>query len=339
MSANMPATALPPLPWLAGQWERVMGLLQQDKLSHALLFHGMEGLGKGRLVRLLSHALLCHSPAPNGLPCGQCGACLLLAAGTHPDLFEAHPGYGGVESNDGETAAGEDVKPAGKGKSKTARPSRQIKMDCIQDLIAFCHHAAHQGGRRVVVVDPAEALNNSAANALLKTLEEPGPGVYMLLVCHQPSRLLATVRSRCQSWLCAAPQTEVALKWLSTQADPQRATFALSVGHGAPLRALQMVDTGEDQQCLGVQQALDAVRSGQQNWMEASDVLARSEPERVLAWWWSWIHRECCQRPQASLLRFADALQVARFRVSSTANPNTKLLMESLLIDWAALSA
>ncbi|MCC7516540.1 MAG: DNA polymerase III subunit delta' [Pseudomonadales bacterium] len=329
---------LSPLPWQAGHWARLVNLQRQDRLPHALLFHGVEGVGKKQLVRLLSHALLCRSPAESGLPCGQCTACALLAAGTHPDLFEAHPGYG----SDGETpegdASGELGTASRKSKSKVTRPSRQIKMDCIHDLIEFCHHAAHRGGRRVVVLEPAEALNHNAANALLKTLEEPGQGVHMLLVCHQPSRLLPTVRSRCQAWLCAVPPPDAALQWLLPYGDASRAAFALSISHGAPLRALQMMDAGEDQQCRDVQQALEAVRAGRQNWLQAGEALAQLEPERVLAWWWTWIHRECCERPHASLLRFADALQLAHRRISGTANPNPRLLLESLLIDWAALS-
>lgn len=326
---------LAPLPWLASQWSLLMERHQQERLPHAILFTGVAGVGKSHLARLLGASLLCQRPVSN-LPCGKCHACSMLAAGSHPDMFIASPGFG---EEAGGSEGDEGPSRSRKSKSKTAKPSRQIKMDCIHALIEFTHHASHQGGRRVIILEPAEAMNISAANALLKTLEEPGQGIHIILVAHQASRLLATVRSRCQVWLCPVPPVDIAESWLATHVSKERARFALQITGGAPLRALQAIEAGDDVSCQSLHQTLRAVQEGQTGWLEAGESVAQIDPLRVVEWWWLYLHQQCRQMPHAPDLAFADQLTMAYRRLQGTANPNPRLLLESLLIDWAELRA
>ncbi len=161
-------------------------------------------------------------------------------------------------------------------KLKKPKPSRQIKMDCIRDLIGFSHQSSHQGGRRVVVIEPAEAMNRNTANALLKTLEEPGENFFLILVSHQSSRLLPTLRSRCQSLLCATPSLTDVQRWLAHFISPERATFALSFCGDAPLRALRAVNEGDDTHYQQMRDILVASQSGSMNYLQAGEALAKN---------------------------------------------------------------
>ena len=300
-----------------------------ERLAHALLLHGTAGNGKSHLARLLAQLLLCERPAQS-LPCGQCHGCQLMEAGTHPDFFSATPAYG-MQDDDAEGEA----KPR-KGR-KAATPGKQIRIDCIRDLIHFGTHAAHQGGRRVAIVEPAESLNHNAANALLKTLEEPGEGFFILLVSHEPSRLLPTIRSRCQSLLCQTPSHADASAWLRHHIGSERAETALAFSMGAPLKALNAVLDDQDLLYREVMLTLDACRDRQVTYLFAAESLAGHDANLVLDWWLALVHRLACASPSAALMHFYDTLLSARRKVQGTANPNVRLLLESLLIDWMQL--
>ncbi|HNF64555.1 MAG TPA: DNA polymerase III subunit delta', partial [Plasticicumulans sp.] len=164
-------------PWLRGIWAQLAPALAAGRLPHALLLAGPEGLGKMAFAQALGEALLCESQRPDHHACGHCRACRLLAAGSHPDLHV--------------------VVPAEEGKA--------IRVDAIRELIGFAALTPQFGGRRVLRLAPAELLNVNAANALLKTLEEPAPGSHLILVSARPARLLPTVRSRCQTIRFAPP--------------------------------------------------------------------------------------------------------------------------------------
>lgn len=339
---NLP---LAPLPWQQALWESLVQRHEQQKLPHALLLKGAPGVGKAHLARLLAGALLCSHPQAH-LPCGKCHACAMLAAGSHPDFFLAHCGYAEKGSAETEESGGGDKDSAsdgqtesggGKSKGKKAKPSRQIKMDCIRALINFSHRAAHQGGRRVVIIEPAEAMNHATANALLKTLEEPGENLYLILVSHQASRLLPTLRSRCQMLLCQTPAIEESQRWLTQFISQERAGFALQFCGGAPLRALRAVNEGDDTHYKQLIDILGESRKGGMNYLQAGEALDKLDALKVIDWWMLYLHQQCCLQVRQSWLQFADALFAARKKIHGTANPNTRLLLENLLIDWVAL--
>lgn len=318
-----------PLPWQIAQWQGLVERLESQHLPHALLLHGTAGIGKGKLARLLALSLLCETPQ-QFLPCGQCKACQLFAAGSHPDFFLADAAYGIRTDEDEDSAKSRKTK-------KSVTPGKQIKIDCIRDLIYFGNHAAHQGGRRVAIIEPAEWLNHNAANALLKTLEEPGEGLYIILVSHQPSRLLPTLRSRCQALLCQTPSSQQSVAWLCQHISKERAEAALALTHQAPLRALAAVQEEHDLLYQQVMAALDACQRHETSYLSAAELLAKHDAVMILEWWFTLVHRHVCREPSAGYVIFSDKLLEARRKASSTANPNTRFLFEALLIDWIGL--
>ncbi len=323
-----------PLPWQQLQWHHMAERIGHNRLPHALLLHGAAGIGKSHFARLMALRLLCAN-VQDGLPCGACHACMMFASESHPDFFLANTSYGIADGSDSDM----DTKPR-KGK-KTAAPSKQIRIDCIRDLIHFGAHSAHQGGRRVAIIEPAEALNHNAANALLKTLEEPGEDMFIILLSHQPSRLLPTLRSRCQAVFMATPDEQQAGSWLRQQISPERAATALAFSAGAPLRALDAVKNEQDLAWREVVMTLEACRKQEIHYLfagESLDKLAKAHDAiLIFDWWIAYVHEQCRLALKKSWLQFADTLQNARRKVQGTANPNVRFLLDALLVEWTAL--
>lgn len=218
--------------WQNALWEKL--LQSKARLPHALLLKGQEGIGKLDFSIALTHALLCQSPSENGQACGTCSSCNWLSQSHHPDFRLLSPE---LESDNGEDAS----------IAITSSKKTQISVSQIRELSTFLELSSHQsGGRRIVLVHPAEALNPSSANALLKILEEPPAGVIFLLVSHQPQRLLPTILSRCQKIDMPVPQPEVAIEWLSEQ-GVKDAPRHLAYAGGSPLLALKNAAEGVGQ--------------------------------------------------------------------------------------------
>lgn len=188
------------LPWLAPYLDQFARWQAHDRLAHAYLLTGPDGVGKGLLADELARHLLCK----NRVGCGQCHACQLVAAGTHPDLYRVEPDNG------------------------------TIKVDAIRALTGPVYSAALMGGAKVVVMNGAEHLNLNAANALLKSLEEPPAQTYWLLTSSQPGQLLPTILSRCQKLHVPAPAEADALAWLAGEGIATNLPL-LRRFHGAPL--------------------------------------------------------------------------------------------------------
>ena len=123
------------------------------------------------------------------------------------------------------------------------KPVEWIVVDKIRALTGWAQLTSHRGGAKVGIIDPAERMNAAAANALLKTLEEPPPGTFLLLVSHQPGRLAATIRSRCQVVAAPQPSTAEGAAWLARQGI-RDADGVLAQAGGAPLAAVALADTG-----------------------------------------------------------------------------------------------
>ena len=128
--------------------------------------------------------------------------------------------------------------------AKKGKPSTEIKIEQVRELASFLNLRSHRGRERVALVHPAEDMNDNAANALLKGLEEPPSGAVFLLVSHRPSQLLPTIRSRCVALAVPIPPRETALQWLSGRGakNPER---WLAYAGGAPLRALEYAANAE----------------------------------------------------------------------------------------------
>jgi DNA polymerase-3 subunit delta' len=191
------------------------------------LLAGPAGVGKGSFARALAQAALCSQRSAAHHACGACQSCRLLLAGSHPDLRV-------LEASSPEEQPAEASPPAG---STTA--SRVIGVDRIRELRDFTELSSHLSGCKVVIIEPADRLHPSAANALLKTLEEPSTGTVFILVSARLQQLLPTIRSRCFRLDFHVPGEAEASKWLEEQGveDPRA---LLAYAGGAPLAALEL---------------------------------------------------------------------------------------------------
>lgn len=216
--------------WLLPMWRKLRA--RDAHLPHALLLCGPQGSGKRLFAEHLARALLCQSPDAEGFACGHCADCVWIASSNHPDLFTLIPAADEVLAED-EAEGGES------GKKEKAR-STQIVIDQVRNLQASLEVGAggHSGGRRLIVVDPAEAMNMAAANALLKALEEPNGHAIYLMLSNAPRRLLPTIRSRCQVLDVPRPDAAQAALWMKREGISNPALLGFASGLPLAARAL-----------------------------------------------------------------------------------------------------
>ena len=200
---------------------------RREQLPHALLISGQRGIGKFDLARKFAESLLCENPSADSQACGACSACGWLAQGNHPDFRLLQPEALGEAPNDDSEAGGKK------------KPSQQITIDQVRALDDFLHVGTHRHGVRVILINPAEAMNRPTANSLLKSLEEPIASTLFILVTSESERLLPTIRSRCQSLLIPQPAQRRAEQWLR-QAGVNEAGRWLALAGGSPLLAVEL---------------------------------------------------------------------------------------------------
>jgi DNA polymerase-3 subunit delta' len=210
----------PLLPWQADAARSMLS--HRASFPHALLVHGARGIGKHALALSLAQGLLCESPRADGLACGTCVGCRLAVAGQHPDLMRIELLVIDPEED-------------------TIERVDTIAIDRIRSLTDFVQLTSHRQRAKVVIIAPAERMNGPAANALLKTLEEPPPGTYLILVSDEPGRMPATIGSRCRKLAAPLPARDESLAWLKAQ-GVTAADVALAQAAGTPLRALALSD-------------------------------------------------------------------------------------------------
>lgn len=221
------------LPWQDSTWVMLLTQIKNQRLPHALLLSGIKGLGKLEFAKHLAQLLLCEKGETNLAYCQNCKACHQFIANTHPDFKLLQP----EENNTG------------------------IKIDQVREIIDFFNHTALQNAYKVVIFYPAEALNSAAANALLKTLEEPPLNKnLLLLISHQPSLLLPTLRSRCQQIKLNPPPRDIAKHWLSQYTDAKESfELALTLVEGAPLLALAFIKENKHTAAINLLTDLNAL--------------------------------------------------------------------------------
>ena len=254
-------TTFPPYPWLQGLWEQLQTLRKSGQLPHAVMFVGAEGLGKYELAQAFIWSLLCKSPSDAGKPCGHCSGCNLLQAGNHPDYRVIEP------EEDG----------------------KAIRIDAIREFVGQEVITSHAGGYKPVLIRPADAMNQAAANSLLKTLEEPVSGTIMILISANPSRLPATIRSRCRVITIPVPPAEIAVAWLESVIPDTDTEALLQSVAGAPLKALQMASQDKQELFLKTfDDFLDVVTLKKDpvatagNWM-------KQDIKEILRWMCGWV--------------------------------------------------
>lgn len=226
----------PLAPWQQRIYAQAATALDAGRLGHALLFCGPAQLGKRAVAERLAQRMLCESRNADGEPCLGCRACGLVQRRFQRDPLELRPD-GGLAQPDGH-ASHPDLTFVGFEWNLKSRPPRlrtEIVIEQVRELSEQLALTPQYGGARIAIVDPAEAMNAAACNALLKTLEEPVPGRYLWLVSAHPARLPATIRSRCQRLEFRLPPRADALAWLRAQGHAERdASEALAAARGHP---------------------------------------------------------------------------------------------------------
>ncbi len=269
-------------PWQAETWNRLVTRAQQRALPHALLLAGPRGIGKRVFAERLTSYLLCENR--DDAPCGRCRSCRLYAVRSQRDPEDTRPD-GSLAQPDGYPGH-PDVRFVGFVLNEKARPPKmygEIVVDQIRDLSAWLALTPQLGRAQVVLIEPADAMNNAAANALLKTLEEPNAARYLLLVSAHPSRLPATIRSRCQRIGLSLPAADVALAWLLEQGvDQPTAAAALEASAGNPGLALTWARDGRAVLREEVAAHLRALQQGKGSAAEIAGTWARSDADMRL---------------------------------------------------------
>jgi len=204
----------PPYPWLDDLWRQFVERSRSNKVPHAILISGKGGSGEFDLGYAMAQFLLCASPTALSA-CGACKSCRLMQSDAHPDLVSVCP----------------------------EEKSTVIKIDAIRSVAAFVANTAQQGGKKLVVLGPAESMNANAANALLKNLEEPSGDTTFILVSSNPLLLMATIRSRCSQWVVRSPTAAQSVEWLERNSVTD-AEAKLNLTGGEPLRVMEWVEKG-----------------------------------------------------------------------------------------------
>lgn len=329
-------------PWQNESWQALQGL--RNRLPHAVLLKGAQGIGKLDLALNFAQSLLCEKPKADGTACQECGSCHWFEQESHPDFRLIQPDALSV-AEDGEEKSG--------GK----KPSREISVDQIRDLSGFANLSAHCGDYRVVVVYPAEAMNNNAANSLLKTLEEPTDKLLFLLITNKPQQLLPTILSRCLGFTVHTPTRETGAAWLAKQ-GVKNPEHALAQTGFAPLQALSWAESGEGAEERAI--LLNAIRQpAKLDALALADSLQRSVPVHVIHCMQQWCHDLASAKlagsvryfpeqsdaliklaggvSSAALMRFQKELLEARRAAFHPLNP--KLQLESMLLSYRQLFA
>jgi DNA polymerase-3 subunit delta' len=310
------------LPWHTQQWQQLQHAKQQDRLAHAFLFAGVAGVGKAQFAEAFAQNLLCKQDCTTQL----CHSCRLIAAKTHPNILWVIP----------------------------EKPGQAIKIDQIREANEFIQQSSMYDGYRLLLLNPAHDMNMNAANALLKSLEEPAAGAVIILISDQPSRLPATILSRCQRMNFVRPTTALALSWLrqhlkNTTVDVD---LLLCLTQGSPLAALQLAETDFFAERQTVLNTLHTFTDP----IKAVAKLPDMEPLRLLDMLLSWamdiLHLQLqtgvltnldyqqelsaiskrMQMPQT--LNLLSYLQHVRKVICMGINLNKQLLLESVFIRW-----
>lgn len=300
-------------PWHAESWTSLTRDL--SRFPHAMLLHGQQGLGKRAFAWRLAQLLLCSNRGAQGEACNTCASCARFTAGTHPDLLSVQP----------------------------LEESTVIAVDQVRALRDFVVLKPHTSARKLVIIEPAEAMNANAANALLKVLEEPPPASSLMLLSQQPGHLTATIRSRCAGVAFRPPESRVAMEWLRQQgvAEPGK---VLAAAAGAPLRAVAIARSNELKDRELVARDIEGLRSGAEDPARCAARWKNYGAARSLEWFQRYLADLIRQRMSGDkksiavkdLFKFFDVISEAK---SQAVGPlDETLLLEDVLIGWTRIS-
>ena len=318
---------MPPYQWQQQVWQTYQHSIHHGHLSHAYLLTGAEGIGVEDLARAMGQYLLCSAPVGENV-CGKCRNCLLLQADTHPDLLIIEP----------------------------EEKSVQIKVDQVRKISDFVNKTAQQGGYKVVIINPAEAMNINAANALLKNLEEPAGATLFILVCKDKSLLLPTIKSRCSILDIGLPETQLSTAWLQQMGVDEAEDLLVEAG-GAPLVVKKWLEEGTLEERNQVVDDLGKLCSGalspmliMAKWnkfntplilevmqLALDSLIKRVMAEQSLPEKYQPIVDYLGRKPMVLLFKLRDRIVEKRALLNRSMNLNETLVVEEVVLDWQAL--
>ncbi len=322
------------LPWNKGMFDKFADLEHTQKLGHAYLLQGPKGIGKESLIRDFSAFLFCQR-VQEQTACGECQACHLMKAGTHPDFKD-------ISIEEG---------------------AKQIKIEQIRESRDFLVNTPLMGKYKILLIHSAEKMNINSANALLKNLEEPASNTLLFLLSHQPGLLLPTIRSRCQQIKIRIPNEEIVLRWLQKHISHEQAKINFQLAYGAPLLALNYANDKKEQEIKETQKRLLELLKSEIITSDAAKSLSAFPVEDVIRNLMLTtkkildnlhLHKANSATKLSTkelqnimsilsvaninaLHNFYSKLIHARRAIQSTTNPNAQLLLEALCYQWVKL--
>ncbi len=335
--------------WQQDAWQQ-LNLLRQ-RMPHAILLYGPEGIGKTVFAEHLAQSLLCEAPSADGHACGTCLSCGWFGQYSHPDYRRVRPEL--LDEEEGTASEGDAPEPEKKAKSSKA-PSKEIVINQVRALGDFMNISTHRQGRRVIVLYPAEALNIPAANALLKSLEEPNPNTVFILVSNSLDKLLPTILSRCHKFGMGLPDKQQSLDWLKTQQLGDAETWLAQQG-GAPLSALMMSQSEDRAELDEFLRQLS--KPGVDSSLKIAEKIQKLSVPNTVAWLQRWLYdifsykqtgriryHPRYQKELAALAQRVDVhallnvIKSTNERQAIASHPlSAKLFIEDMLLDYSSL--
>ncbi len=292
------------LPWLQHHYNSIVNRLVSAKLHHALLLVGAEGIGKVVLANQIASAILCKSPSGVN-PCQQCQSCQLFAAGTHPDFH-------------------------------LLASEKQIGVDMVREGIGKLSRTAQLGGNKVLIIPAAETMTESAANALLKTLEEPTAKTYLILTSSHLSRLLPTILSRCEKHTLPNPTIAQSLTWLEHEGVGEVSADQLKAYGYAPFKVKQSLLEEGAVSYPDFVNGLQQIIAGE---VDETEMAAKwqEEAQRIASWCQHFVHEQFVRQQNQQFLAVYQACIKTKQHLMHP-GINKKLVLSSLLAHFVHLN-
>ena len=302
-------------PWQQTVWQHIVDRVEQQRMPHAVLLTGVAGLGKKQLAVKMAESLLCLAADKQFNACGVCHSCQIMQAGNHPDHLTI----------------------------RSEEAGKSIKIDQIRALKEKQSLTPSVANWKTVVIESADLMTNSAANSLLKLLEEPQNNTILILTTNAVHRLPVTIRSRCQQMHLSTPDYSMILKWLDSQgvitdADQLRKISSLTLD--APFAIVNALETNEWQSYQQIQQDFDQLIQQQANPVQLASQWQQLDLVKVMHQLLSTVK----SRLQQQYLEYADASVTQHYwhiadcivstikLISSSNNYNKTLLIEDFMV-------
>lgn len=242
-------------PWLSDTYEQLISRVKKHSLHHGLLIQGVDGVGKSDFCVHLAKSILCKSDENHA--CGQCQSCKLYEAQSHPDLYR-------LETD------------------------KQVGVDLVRDAITKLSTTSQLSGNKVLIMEAADSMTDSAANALLKTLEEPTDNTYLLLISSKSEALLPTIRSRCEKVTLSCSKSDDCIAWLKAQGIDSIEPKLLKLYQNSPLTLREHLAKREGLTYASFLENLDSLQHKHNSALQLAEQWQDEAPQVVL-WMQYWV--------------------------------------------------